>query len=88
MRTFKCYDCSHTWELAYGEGGRGVEQQCPACGSRNVHRADAGSGAKGGRGGSGWKGRGRGRGSGRGGRGRGFGGVFQVAENDQNREAS
>ena len=85
MRTFKCYDCNHTWELAYGEGGRGVEQQCPACGSRNVHRADAGSGANGSRG-RGWKGRGRGAGGG--GRGRGFGGVFQVAENDQNQESS
>jgi DNA-directed RNA polymerase subunit RPC12/RpoP len=38
MRKFKCYQCGHTWELPYGEGGRGIDQTCPQCGSRNVHR--------------------------------------------------
>jgi DNA-directed RNA polymerase subunit RPC12/RpoP len=40
MRTFKCYDCGHTWELAYGEGGRGRDLICPQCGSHNIHRGD------------------------------------------------
>ena len=38
MRKFKCYQCNHTWELPFGEGGRGVEQACPKCKSNNIHR--------------------------------------------------
>lgn len=38
MRMFKCYDCNYTWEIPYGQGGRGVDQTCPKCGSKNVHR--------------------------------------------------
>lgn len=52
MRTFKCYDCGHTWELPFGEGGRGVDQVCPECGSENIHRDGGGLGR--GRGGRGW----------------------------------
>jgi predicted RNA-binding Zn-ribbon protein involved in translation (DUF1610 family) len=40
MRTFKCYDCKHTWQLPHGEGGRGVDLVCPQCGSKNIHRED------------------------------------------------
>ena len=36
LRKFKCYDCSHTWELPYGTG-RPIE--CPQCKSKNIHRA-------------------------------------------------
>jgi hypothetical protein len=39
MRKFQCYDCKHTWELPFGEGGRGVDLTCTQCGSKNVHRA-------------------------------------------------
>jgi predicted RNA-binding Zn-ribbon protein involved in translation (DUF1610 family) len=40
MRTFKCYTCDHTWQLPHGKGGRGIDLQCPACGSNNIHRED------------------------------------------------
>lgn len=40
MRTFKCYDCGHTWQLPHGEGGRGIDLTCPECGSHNIHRED------------------------------------------------
>lgn len=43
MRTFKCYDCDYTWQLPHGEGGQGVDLQCPKCGSNNIHREDKGS---------------------------------------------
>ncbi|MFO8035142.1 MAG: hypothetical protein R6U57_00730 [Anaerolineales bacterium] len=52
MREFKCYDCGHTWELPFGQGGRGVDQVCPECGSSNVHRVGGEYGR--GRGGKGW----------------------------------
>lgn len=56
MRSFKCYDCQHEWELPFGRGGRGVDQNCPECGSENIHRLhkspDRGRGR--GRGGLGW----------------------------------
>jgi len=62
VRVFRCSDCSHSWELPYG-GGRPAE--CPACKSRNIHRAEEDRGPRfGGRGGPGM-GRG-GRGFGRG----------------------
>jgi len=49
MRKFRCFDCEHEWEEPFGTGR---PQNCPKCGSANLHRADAG--------------RGRGRGCGRG----------------------
>ncbi len=39
MRTFKCFDCGHTWQLPHGQGGMGSGLSCPECESRNVHRA-------------------------------------------------
>lgn len=39
MREFQCYDCGHTWEIPFGEGGQGVDLTCPKCGSKNVHRS-------------------------------------------------
>jgi predicted RNA-binding Zn-ribbon protein involved in translation (DUF1610 family) len=47
MRTFKCYDCQHTWQLPHGEGGRGVDLVCPQCGSNDIHRADGERGWRG-----------------------------------------
>ena len=38
MRKFKCDECGHTWELPYGEGGRGIDLTCPQCGKKNIHR--------------------------------------------------
>jgi len=40
MRTFRCLDCEHTWELPFGSGGRGSELLCPQCGSKAVHRVE------------------------------------------------
>lgn len=40
MRTFKCSDCGHTWERPFGDGVRGVDLECPECGSSNIHRVD------------------------------------------------
>jgi len=37
VRTFKCYDCQHTWQLPFG-GGRPAE--CPGCKSANIHRSE------------------------------------------------
>ena len=61
MRTFKCEDCGHTWQLPIGQGGRGVELTCPQCASRSIYRVE---GERGGRGRyrHGFLGRGRGRG--------------------------
>jgi len=39
MRTFKCFDCGHTWQLPFGQGGMGSGLSCPECESRNIHRA-------------------------------------------------
>jgi len=36
MRTFKCADCQHVWEVAFGTGR---PTGCPACQSKNFHRA-------------------------------------------------
>jgi predicted nucleic acid-binding Zn-ribbon protein len=38
MRTFKCYQCGHTWQPPHGEGGRGIDLTCPNCGCDNIHR--------------------------------------------------
>jgi len=37
MRKFKCYECRHIWESAYGSGRPG---ECPKCQSKNIHRAE------------------------------------------------
>jgi predicted DNA-binding protein (UPF0251 family) len=37
IRKFRCYDCQHVWEIPYGTGKR---ENCPACSSGNVHRAE------------------------------------------------
>jgi predicted DNA-binding protein (UPF0251 family) len=35
MRKFRCYECKHVWETAYGtDRPRG----CPECQSKNIHR--------------------------------------------------
>ena len=44
MRRFKCYECGHTWEIPFGTGGRGIDQVCPQCGSKSVHRDLPGGG--------------------------------------------
>ncbi len=45
MKKFKCCDCSHLWETAYGTR-RPVK--CPECHNRNVHREeDRGAGCRG-----------------------------------------
>ncbi len=36
MRIFRCSDCQHTWSVPYGTMR---PMQCPACSSRNLHRA-------------------------------------------------
>ncbi len=41
QRKFKCADCGHEWQVAYGTGKPGREMVCPKCGSRNIHRADS-----------------------------------------------
>jgi uncharacterized protein len=37
MRKFKCYECSHEWEIPYGTGR---PAECPHCKSENIHRAE------------------------------------------------
>ncbi|MHC4691640.1 MAG: DUF134 domain-containing protein [Planctomycetota bacterium] len=37
MRKFKCYECNHVWEIAFGSGRPG---ECPKCQSNNIHRAE------------------------------------------------
>jgi len=44
-RKFKCYDCQRTWELPYGTGR---PENCPACNSRSLHRAEEDKGFPGG----------------------------------------
>ena len=36
-RKFQCYSCQHVWEVAHGIGR---PQNCPNCGSVNMHRAE------------------------------------------------
>jgi predicted DNA-binding protein (UPF0251 family) len=55
MRTFRCSDCRHTWQVPFGTGR---PAECPNCHSRNIHRAEEGRGGFG-------RGRGFGRGGGR-----------------------
>lgn len=35
FKKFKCFECEHKWETAYGMGR---PQECPKCQSNNVHR--------------------------------------------------
>lgn len=51
MRKFKCSECEHVWETAYGAARPG---ECPKCQSKNIHRAEEDRGYA--------RGRGRGRG--------------------------
>jgi predicted DNA-binding protein (UPF0251 family) len=37
MKKFRCYDCSHTWEVPYGTGR---PKECPQCKNANIHRAE------------------------------------------------
>ncbi len=37
LRKFQCYDCQHVWEVVHGTGR---PQNCPECGSVNIHRAE------------------------------------------------
>jgi predicted DNA-binding protein (UPF0251 family) len=37
MTKFKCYECGHVWETAYGAARPG---ECPKCQSKNIHRAE------------------------------------------------
>ena len=37
MRKFRCTDCQHSWELAYGIGR---PEGCPSCKSGNIRRAE------------------------------------------------
>ncbi len=39
MRSFSCSGCRNTWQLPYGTGRPAA---CPACGSENIRRTDAG----------------------------------------------
>ena len=81
-RRFKCFDCGYEWDEPFGTGRKGIEMQCPKCGSKNVHRTDnnpppgigRGQGAGRGQGGGYGQGAGQGYGTGRGrGQGRGTG---------------
>jgi predicted DNA-binding protein (UPF0251 family) len=45
-RKFTCYSCRHTWQLPYGTGR---PAECPACKSRDIHRAEDDRGCTGGR---------------------------------------
>ena len=36
MRRFRCDDCQHSWDLAYGTGR---PESCPSCESSNIYRA-------------------------------------------------
>jgi predicted DNA-binding protein (UPF0251 family) len=37
MKTFKCYDCRHSWEPPYRAGR---PARCPWCKSGNIHKAE------------------------------------------------
>lgn len=46
-RLFRCYDCQHGWEEMRGTGR---PENCPKCGSANIHRAEEDRGYARGRG--------------------------------------
>ena len=37
MRKFRCSECQHDWEVPHGTGR---PAECPACKSKNIHRAE------------------------------------------------
>ena len=39
-REFECRECSHRWKEPFGTGKRGIDMNCPDCGSGNIHRTD------------------------------------------------
>jgi transposase-like protein len=47
MRNFKCEDCGHSWQLPFGQGGRGADLSCPQCTGRNVYRVGSDAGGRG-----------------------------------------
>ena len=50
VKKFKCSECGHEWEIAYGAGRPG---DCPSCKSTNIHRSEEQRGyARGGGGGA------------------------------------
>ncbi len=49
-REFRCADCGEAWRVPFGVPR---PTACPKCGGPRLHRADAGRGAAGGRGGAG-----------------------------------
>jgi rubredoxin len=38
MREFKCSECGYIWERSFGDGVRGMDLECPECGSVFIHR--------------------------------------------------
>jgi predicted DNA-binding protein (UPF0251 family) len=46
MRTFRCHDCQHAWQVPFGAGR---PQECPNCKSLSIHRACQDRGARRGR---------------------------------------
>ncbi len=38
-RTFKCFECAHTWDVEFGIPR---PSKCTKCGSTNIHREDMG----------------------------------------------
>lgn len=44
-RTFKCHDCEHEWQVAFGTTR---PEECPSCKSKNFHRAESEKGFAGG----------------------------------------
>jgi len=78
-RAFECGECGHVWEVPFGTGR---PAECPACQSKNFHRAQAAeAGAPGGRGGRCCRHRNRGQGGrGQGRRGGRAGGQTESKE--------
>lgn len=37
-RTFRCSECGHEWQVAFGTGR---PNECPSCKSTNIHRAES-----------------------------------------------
>jgi len=48
MKKFRCYACSHKWEIPYGTKR---PEECPKCESNNLHRSEEDSGFGRGKGG-------------------------------------
>lgn len=45
-RKFECFECGRKWDEPFGTGR---PASCPACGSRNIHRAPEDRGGRGAR---------------------------------------